>query len=243
MWRGLRGHQRSDNPRAVGRAALIASAGGQRGYADWTNPDHRLRRLVSEFIGTAGLMFILSGGAAVLVRYGGGAPPVWEKGLVLSVISGLWLVAAIYFLGDACRERAELHRQHVHEPLRELAGLPFGAAAGLALSHPQRHQRVEAALVLDQQVDVGVPAVQRRGEQQVRVPPRQRLVDEARRHRRQPRQVQPGGQARGKGGPQLGRRVLGHAEDPAEHRVVRRGLVRHERTVPTVTDIQGGGRG
>jgi len=100
LWRLLRGQQRSDNPRAVGRAALIASAGGQRGYADWTNPDHRLRRLLSEFIGTAGLMFILSGGAAVLARYGGGAPPLWEKGLVLSVISGLWLMAAIYFLGD-----------------------------------------------------------------------------------------------------------------------------------------------
>jgi uncharacterized protein (DUF2062 family) len=32
----------------VGRAALIASV-GQRGYVDWTNPDHRLRRLLSEF--------------------------------------------------------------------------------------------------------------------------------------------------------------------------------------------------
>ena len=35
----------------IGKAALIASVGGQRGYADWTNPDHRLRRLLSEFIG------------------------------------------------------------------------------------------------------------------------------------------------------------------------------------------------
>jgi len=25
----------------VGKAALIASVGGQRGYADWANPDHR----------------------------------------------------------------------------------------------------------------------------------------------------------------------------------------------------------
>ena len=58
-------------PEPVGKAALIASVGGQRGYADWTNPDHRLRRLLAEFIGVAGLTFILSGGAAILVRYGG----------------------------------------------------------------------------------------------------------------------------------------------------------------------------
>jgi hypothetical protein len=32
----------------AGKAALIASVGGQRGFADWTNPDHRLRRLLSE---------------------------------------------------------------------------------------------------------------------------------------------------------------------------------------------------
>jgi hypothetical protein len=28
---------------AIGRAALITSV-GRRGYGDWTNPDHRLRR-------------------------------------------------------------------------------------------------------------------------------------------------------------------------------------------------------
>jgi len=39
----------------VGKAALIASVGGARGYADWTNPDHRLRRLLAEFLGMAGL--------------------------------------------------------------------------------------------------------------------------------------------------------------------------------------------
>ena len=48
----------------------------------------------------AGLTFILSGGAAVLTKYGGHSLELWEKGLVLSVISGLWLVVAIYFLGD-----------------------------------------------------------------------------------------------------------------------------------------------
>jgi glycerol uptake facilitator-like aquaporin len=85
---------------AVGRAALIASVGGQRGWADWTNPDHRLRRLLAEFIGMSGLTFVLSGGAAILARYGGGALRPWQIVLVLSLVSALWLVVAVYFLGD-----------------------------------------------------------------------------------------------------------------------------------------------
>src|SRR6516225_4766185 len=52
----------------IGKAALIASVGGQRAFADWTNPDHRLRRLLAEFLGLAGLTLVLSGGAAVLAR-------------------------------------------------------------------------------------------------------------------------------------------------------------------------------
>jgi len=87
-------------PELIGKAALIASIGGQRGYADWTNPDHRLRRLLSEFIGMAGLTFVLSGGAAVLARYGGRGLQPWETVLVLSAVSALWLVVAVYFLGD-----------------------------------------------------------------------------------------------------------------------------------------------
>ena len=47
----------------------------------------------------AGLTFILAGGA-ILAKYGGHAISPWEKALVLSVVSGLWLVVAIYFLGD-----------------------------------------------------------------------------------------------------------------------------------------------
>ena len=89
---------RSSEP--AGKAALIASVGGQRGYADWTNPDHRLRRLLSEFIGMAGLTFVLSGAAAVLVRYGGLALQPWQTVLVLSLVSALCLVVAVYFLGD-----------------------------------------------------------------------------------------------------------------------------------------------
>jgi len=84
----------------VGRAALIASVGGQRGWADWANPGHRLRRLLAEFIGMAGLTFILSGGAAILVRYGGHPLQPWQTVLVLSTVSALWLVVAVYFLGD-----------------------------------------------------------------------------------------------------------------------------------------------
>ena len=84
----------------VGRAALIASVGGQRGWADWTNPEHQLRRLLAEFIGMAGLTFVLSGGAAILVRYGGSPLQPWQAVLVLSAVSALWLVVAVYFLGD-----------------------------------------------------------------------------------------------------------------------------------------------
>ena len=60
----LKGEQGTDGEQLVGKAALVASVGGARGYADWTNPDHRLRRLLAEFIGMAGLTFVLSGGAA-----------------------------------------------------------------------------------------------------------------------------------------------------------------------------------
>jgi aquaporin Z len=74
--------------------------GGQRGWADWANPNHRLRRLLAEFIGVAGLTFILSGGAAILVRYGGHALQPWQTVLILSAISALWLVVAVFFLGD-----------------------------------------------------------------------------------------------------------------------------------------------
>ena len=75
----------------IGKAAFIASVGGARGYADWTNPDHRLRRLLAEFLGMAGLTFVLSGGAAILARYGGLGLQPWEIVLVLSLVSALWL--------------------------------------------------------------------------------------------------------------------------------------------------------
>jgi glycerol uptake facilitator-like aquaporin len=96
----LKGEPAGGRGMPVGRAALIASVGGQRGWADWANPGHRLRRLLAEFIGMAGLTFVLSGGAAILVRYGGHSLQRWQVVLVLSLVSALWLVVAVYFLGD-----------------------------------------------------------------------------------------------------------------------------------------------
>jgi aquaporin Z len=96
----LKGEPVRSREMPVGRAALIASVGGQRGWADWANPQHRLRRLLAEFIGMAGLTFVLSGGAAILARYGGGTLRPWQVVLVLSLVSALWLVVAVYFLGD-----------------------------------------------------------------------------------------------------------------------------------------------
>ena len=96
----LQGEPASGRQMPVGRAALIASVGGQRGWADWANPQHRLRRLLAEFIGMSGLTFVLSGGAAILARYGGGILHPWQVVLVLSLVSALWLVVAVYFLGD-----------------------------------------------------------------------------------------------------------------------------------------------
>jgi glycerol uptake facilitator-like aquaporin len=94
--------QTTPEPAAVlhGEPALIASVGGARYFADWTKPDHRLRRLLAELIGTSGLTFELSGGAAILALYGGGPLRAWEAAFVLSAVSALWLVAAVYFLGD-----------------------------------------------------------------------------------------------------------------------------------------------
>jgi glycerol uptake facilitator-like aquaporin len=48
----------------------------------------------------AGLTFILSGGAAILAWYGGRGLQPWQVVLVLSLVSTLWLVVAVYFLGD-----------------------------------------------------------------------------------------------------------------------------------------------
>ena len=88
------------SPDVTGKRALIAEVGARKYYASWTSNEHRKRRLVAEFIGVFGLMFILSGGAAMLVKYGGGDPPPYAVALILSAFSALWLMLAIFFLGD-----------------------------------------------------------------------------------------------------------------------------------------------
>ncbi len=83
-----------------GEAALRMQIGATRFNADWKNPEHRTRRLLAEFIGTAGLTFVLSAGAAVLALYAGRPLHPFEAAFILSAISALWLVVAVYSLGD-----------------------------------------------------------------------------------------------------------------------------------------------
>lgn len=84
---------------AYGRFALAGQV-GPRFSADWKSADHRARRLVSEFIGTFGLTFILSGGAAILASHGGAELASFQYAFTLSAVSALWLVAAVFCLGD-----------------------------------------------------------------------------------------------------------------------------------------------
>jgi glycerol uptake facilitator-like aquaporin len=84
----------------AGKSALEAEVGNRQFSASWTSDEHRMRRLLAEFIGTFGLMFVLSAGAAILVKYGGGSPPSYAVALILSAFAALWLMVAIFFLGD-----------------------------------------------------------------------------------------------------------------------------------------------
>ncbi|MCX6461226.1 MAG: aquaporin [Actinobacteria bacterium] len=90
----------SATPELVGKAALVSQVGNRQFRATWTSDSHRARRLLAEFIGTFGLMFVLSAGAAILAKYGGGDPPSYVVALVLSSFAALWLLLAILFLGD-----------------------------------------------------------------------------------------------------------------------------------------------
>lgn len=89
----------SNEQAAYGRFALATQV-GPRFSADWKSADHRARRLVSEFIGTFGLTFVLSGGAAILAAHGGAELASFQYAFTLSAVSSLWLVAAVYCLGD-----------------------------------------------------------------------------------------------------------------------------------------------
>jgi glycerol uptake facilitator-like aquaporin len=90
----------ANRPAESAREQLIAVIGEKRYHADWTNNRHRARRLLSEFIGTAGLLFVLSAGAGAITA--GAGAPLGKVALValLSATSALWLVAVIYALGD-----------------------------------------------------------------------------------------------------------------------------------------------
>jgi glycerol uptake facilitator-like aquaporin len=89
----------TDQHATSAREQLIALIGQKRYHADWANPSHRAMRLLSEFIGMFGLLFVLSAGAGAITA--GAGVPLGKVGLValLSLTSALWLVAAIYALG------------------------------------------------------------------------------------------------------------------------------------------------
>jgi glycerol uptake facilitator-like aquaporin len=93
------GSQKGQAAASYGRYAL-ADQVGPRFSADWKSADHRARRLVSEFIGTFGLTFVLSGGAAILASHGGAELASFQYAFTLSAVAALWLVAAVYCLGD-----------------------------------------------------------------------------------------------------------------------------------------------
>ena len=71
------------------------------GYrADWLDKRHHFRRFASEFIGTFGFVFSLSGGAAILHSYA--TPSLSNAATValLTFVAATWLIIAIYALGD-----------------------------------------------------------------------------------------------------------------------------------------------
>ena len=79
---------------------LSAERAGPRYHADWSDASHHHRRLIAEFIGTFGLVGVLSFGSAILNGFGQPAVSNVVVVTLLSAISSLWLVVAIYALGD-----------------------------------------------------------------------------------------------------------------------------------------------
>ena len=80
---------------------LGPSGSSNLGYrADWSDSRHHFRRLASEFVGTFGFVFALSGGAAIFHAF---AKPPLSSGVtvaLLTAVAAMWLVIAIYALGD-----------------------------------------------------------------------------------------------------------------------------------------------
>ncbi len=83
----------------VGEKALQNQV-GSRFSSDWKSGRHRERRLVSEFIGLSGMTFFLSGGASILAQHGGADLAPYQYAFILSAIAALWIMVAVYFLGD-----------------------------------------------------------------------------------------------------------------------------------------------
>ena len=79
---------------------MLTRSGKGRYQANWDDSRDHFRRLISEFIGTFGLVFVLSFGTAILKGHGGSAVSDVALVSLLSAVSALWLVVAIYALGD-----------------------------------------------------------------------------------------------------------------------------------------------
>jgi glycerol uptake facilitator-like aquaporin len=91
---------RTERPAGSASERLIAVIGEKQYRADWTNNSHRAKRLLSEFIGTFGLLFVLSAGAGAITAGAGAQVNKVALVALLSATSALWLVATIYALGD-----------------------------------------------------------------------------------------------------------------------------------------------
>lgn len=80
---------------------MLDAGRGALGYqADWFDARHHYRRFASEFLGTFGFVFALSGGAAVLHGYASPALSNAWTVVLLTLMAATWLVVAIYALGD-----------------------------------------------------------------------------------------------------------------------------------------------
>ena len=144
----------------------VAVARRGRWKAHWgTDPRDRLRRLLAEFIGTAGITFVLGTGAATFVLFA--EVPGWAAGPLLAFAVALWVAAAVYFLGDisahfnpavtlafAVGREIEWTIAAVYFVVQIvaaifgsfLAWMFFGTAGNLARTDPQPGQDVQAML-------------------------------------------------------------------------------------------------
>ncbi len=148
----------SDPPIALPHLELMFHSSSFGYSAAWADERHRFRRLASEFFGTFGLVFSLSGGAAIFHAL---AVPPFSSGTtvaLLTMVSAMWLVIAIYALGDISAHfnpaitfafalrgdiswRRTLPYCVVQCAAASAASLLvksfFGASSGLAAVHPQ----------------------------------------------------------------------------------------------------------